>query len=130
LAVAAMQSVPVVFLILNNSGWEAIKNLQRNLFGNDREIISGFRYTDGRAYSVDASAVSRGLGVSAVRVDDPGKLAAAVQAALREEKPTVIEAICASEFPWSKQHPTGWWDITVPAYLTDPRKSYEAKRGF
>jgi acetolactate synthase I/II/III large subunit len=130
LAAAAMQSVPVVFLILNNSGWEAIKNLQKNLFGNDREIISAFRYRDGRPYSVDASAVSRGLGVSAVRVDDPGTLAAAVQAALCEERPTVIEAMCASEFPWSKQHPTGWWDITVPAYLTDPRKSYEAKRGF
>jgi acetolactate synthase-1/2/3 large subunit len=130
LAVAAMQAVPVVFLILNNSGWEAIKNLQRNLFGGDREIISGFRYHDGRPYSVDASAVSRGLGVSAVRVDDPAKLASAVQAALREEKPFVVEAICASEFPWSKQHPTGWWDITVPAYLRDTRKAYEAKRGF
>ena len=130
LAVAAMQSVPVVFLILNNSGWEAIKNLQRNLFGGDREIISGFRYNDGRPYSVDASAVSRGLGVSAVRVDDPAKLASAVHAALRKGKPFVVEAICASEFPWSKQHPTGWWDITVPAYLSDTRKSYEAKRGF
>jgi acetolactate synthase I/II/III large subunit len=130
LAVAAMQSVPVVFLILNNSGWEAIKNLQRNLFGGDREIISGFRYNDGRPYSVDASAVSRGLGVSAVRVEDPAKLAAAMHAALLEEKPFVVEAICASEFPWSKQHPTGWWDITVPAYLSDTRKSYEAKRGF
>jgi acetolactate synthase-1/2/3 large subunit len=125
-----MHSVPVVFLILNNSGWEAIKNLQKNLFGDDREIISGFRYADGRPYSVDSSAVSRGLGVSAVRIDDPGKLAAAVKAALREGKPTVIEAICASEFPWSKQHPTGWWDITVPAYLTETRKSYETKRGF
>ena len=130
LAVAAMQSVPVVFLILNNSGWEAIKNLQRNLFGGDREIISGFRYNDGRPYCVDASAVSRGLGVSAVRVDDPAKLAGAMHAALREGKPFVVEAICASEFPWSKQHPTGWWDITVPAYLSDTRKSYEAKRGF
>ena len=130
LAVAAMQSVPVVFLILNNSGWEAIKNLQRNLFGGDREIISGFRYKDGRPYSVDASAVSRGLGVSAVRVDDPAKLAAAMHAALLEGKPFVVEAICASELPWSKQHPTGWWDITVPAYLSDTRKSYEAKRGF
>jgi len=27
-------------------------------------------------------------------------------------------------------HPTGWWDITVPAYLGDLRAKYVDKRGF
>jgi acetolactate synthase I/II/III large subunit len=130
LAVAAMRSVPVVFLVLNNSGWEAIKNLQKNLFGLDREIISGFRYRDGRSYTVDACAVARGLGVTAIHVVDPNAIKSTLQKAFQEEKPVLVEAMCASEFPWSKQHPTGWWDITVPAYLGETRKSYEEKRGF
>jgi acetolactate synthase-1/2/3 large subunit len=42
----------------------------------------------------------------------------------------VIEAISARELPWSAMHPTGWWDITIPAYLGDTRADYVSKRGF
>ena len=30
----------------------------------------------------------------------------------------------ATELPWTEMHPTGWWDITVPAYLGETRDDY------
>jgi acetolactate synthase-1/2/3 large subunit len=130
LAVAAMLELPVVFLILNNGGWEAIKNLQLNLFGHDREMISGFRYKSGQPYQADLARFAQSLGCSAERVEKPGDLSPALHRAFQSGKPAVVEALCAREYPWSGQHPAGWWDITVPAYLTDARKQYEHKRGF
>ena len=35
LAAAAMLGLPLVVVVLNNGGWEAIKDLQINLFGAD-----------------------------------------------------------------------------------------------
>jgi acetolactate synthase I/II/III large subunit len=34
------------------------------------------------------------------------------------------------EIPYSLMHPTGWWDITVPAYLGARRDDYVDARGF
>ena len=36
LATAVMLGTPLVVVVLNNGGWEAIKDLQINLFGADR----------------------------------------------------------------------------------------------
>ncbi|WUH99566.1 thiamine pyrophosphate-binding protein [Spirillospora sp. NBC_00431] len=130
LAVAAMYDLPVVFLVVNNGGWEAIKNLQLNLFGADREMVSGFRHRNGDPYQADLAAFARSLGVAGERVDRPGDLAPALRRAFASGKPAVVEAMCAREYPWSGQHPTGWWDITVPEYLTGARAAYVEKRGF
>jgi acetolactate synthase-1/2/3 large subunit len=42
----------------------------------------------------------------------------------------VIEAMSAHELPWTEMHPTGWWDITVPAYHGQTRDEYVQGRGF
>jgi len=42
----------------------------------------------------------------------------------------VVEAICSIDRPWSNMHVTGWWDITVPAYLGELRSKYQKHRGF
>lgn len=130
LAVAAMLDLPVVFLIVNNGGWEAIKNLQLNLFGADREMISGFRYANGNPYQADLTAFARSLGVQVSGVQDPRAVGPALRRAFASGKPTVVEALVARDYPYSGQHPTGWWDITVPAYLGEQRTAYETKRGF
>ena len=130
LATAAMLGTPAIFLIINNGGWGAIRNLQLNMFGEDREIITHFKMPDGSPYSARIADMARSLGVNAERVEDPREIASAVQRALASGKPYLIEAICAIERPWSKMHPTGWWDITVPAYLGGLRAEYEKHRGF
>ena len=130
LATAVMLGVPAIFLIINNGGWGAIRNLQLNMFGEDREIITGFHTPDGEPYAARIADFAHSLGAAAERVEDPGQIGAAVRRALDSGRPYVIEAICAIERPWSNMHPTGWWDITVPAYLGDSRAQYVSKRGF
>jgi acetolactate synthase I/II/III large subunit len=130
LAVAAMLKLPLVVVVLNNGGWEAIKDLQINLFGEDRTLITDFRRRDGEKYFAQIADLARSLGCAAERVEDPAQLGDAIRRAVRTDGPVLIEAISARELPWSSMHPTGWWDITVPAYLGDTRADYVSKRGF
>jgi acetolactate synthase-1/2/3 large subunit len=130
LATAVMMGIPAVFLIINNGGWGAIRNLQLNMFGEDREIITGFKTPDGAPYSARIADFAKSLGAAGERVEDPRQIGAALQRALESGRPYVVEAICSIERPWSNMHPTGWWDITVPAYLGDLREKYVQGRGF
>jgi acetolactate synthase I/II/III large subunit len=116
--------------VINNGGWGAIRNLQLNMFGEDREIITQFQTPDGAHFVPKIADMARSLGCEAERIENPAEIQAAVKRALASGKPYVIEAICAIERPWSKMHPTGWWDITVPAYLGDLRAEYVRNRGF
>jgi acetolactate synthase I/II/III large subunit len=116
--------------VFNNGGWEAIKNLQRNLYGPEREIITGFRSSDGTPYFANVADFARSLGCKAERVEDPADIGGAITRAFAADGPVVIEAMTAYELPWSGMHVTGWWDITVPAYHGHTREDYIAKRGF
>ena len=53
-----------------------------------------------------------------------------VERAFAMRAPVVLEVMSAHELPWTEMHPTGWWDITVPAYHGDTRDDYVNKRGF
>lgn len=130
LATAVMMGVPAIFLIMNNGGWAAIRNLQLNMFGEDREMITDFRTPDGASWEAHIADFAKSLGAASERVTDPLQIGAAVERALASGRPYVIEAITSIERPWSNMHPTGWWDITVPAYLGDLRDEYVKNRGF
>ena len=56
-----MLGVPLVIVVLNNGGWEAIKDLQLTLFGSDREIITGWKTPDGQPYFADVTNFARSL---------------------------------------------------------------------
>lgn len=130
LATAAISGTPAIFLVINNGGWGAIRNLQLNMFGEDREIITQFKTPDGTPYMANIAETAKSLGVAAERVSDPREIGNAMKRALASGKPYLVEAVCAIERPWSKMHPTGWWDITVPSYLGDLRAEYVKHRGF
>ncbi|WP_210238244.1 thiamine pyrophosphate-binding protein [Mesorhizobium sp. M2E.F.Ca.ET.209.01.1.1] len=130
LATAAMLGTPVIFLVINNGGWGAIRNLQLNMFGEDREIITNFKTPDGQKWMADIAGVAKSLGCEGERVVDATEIGPAIERALASGKPYVIDAICAIERPYSNMHVTGWWDITVPAYLGDLRAKYVKGRGF
>jgi acetolactate synthase-1/2/3 large subunit len=100
------------------------------MFGEDREIITGFKTPDGSPWSAHIANFAKSLGAEGERVDDPRQIGAALQRAIQSGKPYVVEAICSIERPYSNMHPTGWWDITVPAYLGDLRNKYVEGRGF
>jgi acetolactate synthase I/II/III large subunit len=130
LAAAAMLGLPLVVVVLNNGGWEAIKDLQINLFGPTRKATTNWTTPDGKPYYADITNFARSLGCTAERVEDPEKLADAVERAFATEGPVVLEVMSAHELPWTEMHPTGWWDITVPAYHGESRDEYVDKRGF
>ena len=130
LATAAMLDANAIFLVINNGGWGAIRNLQLNMFGEDREIITHFKTTDGKQWMADASGVAKSLGCEGERVTDHKEIGPALQRAIASGRPYVIDAVCAIERPYSNMHVTGWWDITVPAYLGDLRAKYVKGRGF
>jgi len=130
LALAAMLDLPLVVVVLNNGGWEAIKDLQINLFGEDRKVSTDWQ-RGGEPYFAQIADLARSLGCEAERVEDPTELGAAVKRAVENQSgPVLIEAMSSRELPWSEMHPTGWWDITVPAYLSNTREEYVEKRGF
>ncbi len=128
LAMAAQYDIPVVFLVMNNFGWECIKNLQTLQFGPDRVIATNFKKNDGTPFSADLTRVAEGLGCHAQRVEHPAQLGTALQKAFAAGRPAVVEALCSRQLPESGLTATGWWDVTIPAYHRDKRAEYEVAR--
>lgn len=128
LAMAAQYGIPVVFLVLNNFGWECIKNLQDIQFGPDRIIATIFEKPDGTRFSANLAQVAEGFGCYAERVEGADALGPALKRAFAAERPAVIEALCSRQLPESATNSTGWWDVAVPAYHVEKRAQYEAAR--
>ncbi len=128
LSMAAQYDIPAVFLVMNNFGWECIKNLQMTQFGPDRVLATNFKKRDGTPFSANLAKVAEGFGCFGERVEQPEQLAPALKRALASGRPAVVEALCSRELPYSGLTTTGWWDVTVPAYHKDKRAAYEAAR--
>lgn len=97
-ATAVEYDLPVVWVIFNNTGYVSIRDLQKGAFGKDREFASRFRRgVDGPLLSADFAMMGRSMGAEGIRVERPGDVGCAVQAALASRKPTVIDVIVESE---------------------------------
>jgi acetolactate synthase-1/2/3 large subunit len=126
IAVCAANDIPVVFLVQNNAGYMSIRGGQRKIF--DRHIGSEFTRTDGTPYSPDFTAVARGFGLEAHKVEDPAKLEDTLRGALASDGPVLVEVPTSRDAagPWVP----GWWDFPVPAYIEDQRQDdYWTERG-
>jgi acetolactate synthase-1/2/3 large subunit len=82
LATAVQLGIPAIFLIINNGGWGAIRNLQLNMFGEDREIITHFKTPDGKPWMAHIANFAMSLGCDAERVRNPIEIGAALKRAL------------------------------------------------
>jgi acetolactate synthase-1/2/3 large subunit len=112
LAAAAILDLPVVFVILNNSGWLSIKGGQTNFFG--RTAAVDFLLRDGSVYSPDYEAIGSAFGLHSEHVDHPDAVRAAVERALAADGPALVAIDVAREFPDAGLDKTGWWDAPVP----------------
>jgi acetolactate synthase-1/2/3 large subunit len=128
LAVAVQLDLPVLIVILNNCGWQSIKNLQFNAYGEKRLLGTEFRKKDGSPYSANFAEVARAFGCHAERVEDPAAIGAAVKKAMAKGAPAVLELMTARDWPHTGLQKTGWWDVPIPTYLPKKRKEYEAAR--
>ncbi len=118
IAVCAANGIPVVFLVLNNAGYISIRGGQRRLF--DRDIASEFTKPDGTEYSPDFAAIARAFGIESRRVENDAELQSTLREALDFSGPILVEIPVSRD--GSGPSPDGWWDLPVPAYITDERQ--------
>ena len=122
IAVAAMRDLPVLFVVVNNSGWISIKGGQLANFGHAE--ITDFVKKDGEAYSPRYDEVAKAFGIPGERVDDPAAIAPAASRALAAGGPALLEIVVAREFPEAGLVKTGWWDVPVPEWHAEERARY------
>ncbi|MFW9939116.1 MAG: thiamine pyrophosphate-binding protein [Candidatus Thorarchaeota archaeon] len=115
----------IFFIVFNNYGWIAIKDLQQTAFGKDRGYGTDFFDYNGKPYSPDFSKIAEGFGCYSVKISKKEEIIPALKRAMNSEKPAVIEILVNREYPYTGSPAVGWWDVPIPNYLTDLRKKYE-----
>ena len=115
----------IFFIVLNNYGWIAIKDLQQAAFGEDRGYGTAFYDKDGNPYSPDFAKIAEGFGCYSEKISKKEEIIPALERAANSGKPAVIEILVQTKFPLSGSPAIGWWDVPVPTYLTERRQKYE-----
>jgi acetolactate synthase-1/2/3 large subunit len=92
-AVCVMHTIPVVFVVLNNSGYGAVSELHQ---ARGEHYLGGeFNLPDGKPYSPDFASIARSFGLQAWRVDFASQLSAVFAKALNCPGPSLVEIITA-----------------------------------
>ncbi|MCM3704666.1 MULTISPECIES: thiamine pyrophosphate-binding protein [Bacillaceae] len=129
LATAVQYNIPIVVIVLNNSGWQAITDLQISAFGKERIMATEFRMdNEGELYTPNFAQVAAGFGVHSQHISNPNEIKSALKNAFKQNGPSLIEITVNREYPYSGGISTGWWDVPVPTYLSDKRKVYEKEK--
>ena len=79
-------------------------------------------------YSPSFRAIGEAFGIDAQCIQRPDEVQPAVRRALSLNAPALVEVQVNRDYPYSGGFATGWWDVPVPAYLTDRRAAYVAAR--
>ncbi len=117
----------IFFIVLNNHGWIAIKDLQQTAFGENRGYGTSFEDKDGNSYSPDFAKIGEAFGCYAKKISKKDEIIPALEQATKSNKPVVIEIEVQREFPFTGSPAVGWWDVPIPEYLKDRRKKYEVE---
>jgi len=115
----------IFFIVLNNHGWIAIKDLQQAAFGEDRGYGTSFEDKNGNTYSPEFAKIGDAFGCYAEKISKKEEIIPALERAKNSGKPSVIEIEVQREFPYTGSPAVGWWDVPIPEYLTERRKKYE-----
>ena len=126
LAMCVTYNIPVVFLVLNNSGYVSIRDGQDGLIG--RNIGSEFNYHAGsnEAYSVDFPALAKSFGLDiAEKVTNTANLEPTIKRALDANTPALIEVPITRDVSVAAAEVVGWWDFPLlPTAPQDPALDY------
>lgn len=121
IATAVEYQLPIVWVVWNNCGYVSIRDLQKGFLG--REFKTRFRNEkSGQLQSVDFAALATSMGAQGQRVERAADLPAAVEAAIRSGRPTVLDVQVAADV---SRLTAASWDMTpiqgpVPNYDPDP----------
>lgn len=128
MATARQYGIGVVAVVLNNLGWYSIRDLQMDAFGEDHGFAAEFRSPDNEALTPDFVAAARSFGLSAERAESPEEIGPAIERALADGGPALVEVMVQRRFPYSGGNVVGWWDVPVPEYLAERRERYLEER--
>ena len=123
IATAVQYNIPAVAVVLNNQGWQAIRDLQRIAFGEQADYATMFEQ-DSNPISPHIADAARAFGAHAVRICEPDEVAPALQEALAANRPAVIEVMIDARFGTSGGQAPGWWDVPIPPYYEDLYAAY------
>jgi len=127
LATAVQYRIPVVYVVANNVGWIAIRDLQAAVYGEERAVGAEF-LQDGEPVTPDLAALARAFGCHAERISAPAEVRPALERAFAAGVPAVVEVMVERTYPLSGSPAVGWWDVPVPTYLAERRARYERER--
>lgn len=115
----------IFFIILNNHGWIAIKDLQQAAFGEDRSYGTAFEDKAGKTYTPDFAKIGEAFGCYSEKISKKDEIIPALERAARSGRPAIIEIEVQREYPYTGSPAVGWWDVPIPEYLTERKKKYE-----
>jgi acetolactate synthase-1/2/3 large subunit len=115
----------IFFIVLNNYGWIAIKDLQQTAFGENRGYGTAFEDKDGNPYTPDFAKIGESFGCYSEKISRKEEIIPALERAAKSNKPAVIEILVNREYPYTGTPAFGFWDVSIPVYLKEKRKKYE-----
>ena len=127
LATAVQYDIPAVYVVANNVGWIAIRDLQAAVYGEPRAVGAEF-LKEGMPVSPNLAALAQAFGCHAERISEPDEVRPALEQAFAAGTPAVIEVMVEREYPLSGSPAVGWWDVPVPTYMTERRAKYDSER--
>jgi 3D-(3,5/4)-trihydroxycyclohexane-1,2-dione acylhydrolase (decyclizing) len=131
---ALQEGLKVTVVISENHGYQSIQRLQLwrhgRMFGNEFRARQNGRL-EGDYLRLDLAKAAEGLGARTWRVESPGALRAALEAARGERNACVI--VCETEPHRYLPGSDVWWDVAPPEVSNDPevrerRREYEKER--
>jgi acetolactate synthase-1/2/3 large subunit len=127
LATAMQYDLPVVYVVANNQGWIAIRDLQAAVYGEGRAHGAEF-LKDKTPVSPNLAKLARAFGCHGERISEPNEVQPALLRAFASGKPAVVEVLVERSYPLSGSPAVGWWDVPVPTYLKEKRQRYEQEK--
>ena len=92
-ATAVEYNIPIIWLVLNDYSWGAIKGLQDTYF-DGKEIATSFEvHKEGELYNPDFALWAKACGAEGEQVKDPADLAPALERAVASGRPYVLDVI-------------------------------------
>jgi acetolactate synthase-1/2/3 large subunit len=110
-ATAVEYGIPATWIVWNNSGYVSIRDLQKGAFGKETTTMFQ-REATGEPFSPDYAMLARACGADGIRVTAPGELGDALAAAVRADRPTVVDVAVDVTPPIA----TGTWQLPPLPY--------------
>jgi len=113
LCTAVEYNIAVVWVIWNNFGWVSIRDIQLGMFGG-RELGTMFHEGPNKTpYNPDFAALARACGVEALTVTKSEDFKGALEHAIKQNKPFVIDVHVDAEI---RPPATGAWELPPTPY--------------